>query len=189
VAKNARQSRRRFGGALEPLTCGRVTYRERERRDLVLLEDVAPTRSPLQRQRSDVSRAEALSEADTLGHVGYFAELIDEWAPDNDPSETLYRLGVSVVDALVAGVPVDPLARYFEYWLLRLQGVYEADARASTGARTFLETIRTRSPLALSDVAVSGPVLRELETVHRATIALHLEKDLKSVRVLRELRR
>ena len=24
VAKNARQSRRRFGGALEPLTCGRV---------------------------------------------------------------------------------------------------------------------------------------------------------------------
>ena len=35
VAKNARQSRRRFGGALEPLTCGRVGYLERERRDLV----------------------------------------------------------------------------------------------------------------------------------------------------------
>src|SRR3954466_11206328 len=35
VAKNARQSRRRFGGALEPLTCGRVGYVERERRDLV----------------------------------------------------------------------------------------------------------------------------------------------------------
>ena len=28
------------------------------------------------------------------------------------------------VDALAAGVPVEPLARYFEYWLLRLQGVY-----------------------------------------------------------------
>ena len=47
VAKNARQSRKRFGGALEPMTCGRVTYRERERRDLVWLQDVAPTRSPL----------------------------------------------------------------------------------------------------------------------------------------------
>ena len=35
VAKNARQSRRRFGGALEPMTCGRVQYSERERRDLV----------------------------------------------------------------------------------------------------------------------------------------------------------
>src|SRR5678816_3302541 len=37
VAKNAKQSRRRFGGGLEPMTCGRVSYFEKERRDLVLL--------------------------------------------------------------------------------------------------------------------------------------------------------
>ena len=36
VAKNARQSRKRFGGALEPMTCGRVGYMEKERRELVL---------------------------------------------------------------------------------------------------------------------------------------------------------
>ena len=47
VAKNARQSRRRFGGALEPLTCGRVGYVERERRDLVRLDYVETVRSPL----------------------------------------------------------------------------------------------------------------------------------------------
>src|SRR5207247_7740402 len=47
VAKNARQSRRRFGGALEPMTCGRVSYLERERRDLVALHYVEVTRSPL----------------------------------------------------------------------------------------------------------------------------------------------
>jgi DNA repair protein RecO (recombination protein O) len=191
VARNARQSRRRFGGALEPMTCGRVTYREREHHDLVFLYDVAPTRSPLRRS-SDARRAGALAGTDdaaALGHVGYFAELIDEWAPDNDPNETLYRLGVSVMDALAAGVPVDPLARYFEYWLLRLQGVYESDVHASAGARAFLEAARTQSPLALVEVPVSGSILRELETVHRATIALHLEKDLKSVRVLREMRR
>src|SRR6188474_1122585 len=104
VAKNARQSRRRFGGALEPMTCGRVTYRERERRDLVLLHDIAPTRSPL-----------AASDGEALGYVGYFAELIDEWAQENDPSETLFRLGASMVDALAAGIAVEPLARYFEY--------------------------------------------------------------------------
>src|SRR5690349_1849392 len=87
VAKNARQSRRRFGGALEPMTCGRVTYHERERRDLVLLHDVAPTRSPL-----------TASDGDALGYVSYFAELIDECALENDPSETMYRLGESIVD-------------------------------------------------------------------------------------------
>ena len=59
---------------------------------------------------------------DGIGHVSYFAELIDEWAQENDPNETLFRLGTSVVEALAAGVDVEPLARYFEYWLLRLQG-------------------------------------------------------------------
>ena len=179
VAKNARQSRRRFGGALEPMTCGRVTYRERERRDLVFVQEIAPVQSPLR----------APSDGDALGHVAYFAELIDEWAPDNDPNETLFRLGASVVDAVAAGIDIEPLARYFEYWLLRLQGVYEADPRASAGARVFLEAARTCSPLGLADVAVSSAVLRELETMHREKIAMHLEKDLKSARVLRELRR
>ncbi|HUR34688.1 MAG TPA: DNA repair protein RecO [Vicinamibacterales bacterium] len=180
VAKNARQSRRRFGGALEPMTSGRVTYRERERQDLVFIEQIAPTQSPL-RMPADAG--------DALSHVGYFAELIDEWAPDNDPNETLYRLGASVVDALTAGIRVEPLARYFEYWLLRLQGVYEADPRASAGARAFLDAARTCSPIGLSGVVVSTTVLRELEAAHRAKIAMHLEKDLKSARVLREMRR
>ncbi|MGC4085386.1 MAG: DNA repair protein RecO [Vicinamibacterales bacterium] len=180
VARNARQSRRRFGGALEPMTCGRVTYRERERRELVFVEDIAPTQSPLRIPST---------AGDALGHVGYFAELIDEWSPDNDPNETLYRLGASIVDALAAGIAVDPLARYFEYRLLRLQGVYEADPRASAGARAFLDAARTCSPLGLGDVAVSAAVLRELEGSHRMKIAMHLEKELKSARVLREMRR
>jgi DNA repair protein RecO len=180
VAKNARQSRRRFGGGLEPMTCGRVTYRERERHELVFVEQIAPSHSPL-RMPADAG--------DSLGHVGYFAELIDEWAPENDPNETLFRLGTSVVEAMTAGVAVEPLARYFEFWLLRLQGVYEADPRASAGARAFLDAARTCSPLGLSDVVVATTVLRELEASHRSKIAMHLEKDLKSARVLREMRR
>src|SRR6266850_4428997 len=109
VAKNARQSRRRFGGALEPLTYGRVGYVERERRDLVRLEYVEPVRSPL------------AADGESLGHIGYFAELIDEWAQESDPNEPLFRLGASVIEALAApgrNVPIEPLARYFEYWLL-----------------------------------------------------------------------
>jgi DNA repair protein RecO (recombination protein O) len=178
VAKNARQSRRRFGGALEPLTLGRVGYMERERRDLVHVQYVEPLRSPL-----------AVVDGDALGYIGYFAELIDEWAPDGDPNETLFRLGASMVDALAAGVAVEPLARYFEYWLLRLQGVYEADARLSSAARAFLSAARSSSPLAIGQVPVATGALREIEQAHRTLIAMHLEKDLKSVRVLRELRR
>jgi DNA repair protein RecO (recombination protein O) len=178
VAKNARQSRRRFGGALEPMTCGRVGYMERERRDLVSLHYVEPYRSPL-----------SAVDGDALGYVGYFAELIDEWAQEADPNEALFRLGASVVDAIVAGVSIERLARYFEYWLLRLQGVYEPDARLSDEALAFLASARNVSPYALGDLAVSVQTLGELEKAHHALIARHLEKDLKSARVLREMRR
>jgi DNA repair protein RecO (recombination protein O) len=178
VAKNARQSRRRFGGALEPLTCGRVGYFERERRELVSLSYVEQTRSPL-----------SAIDGEALGYVEYFAELIDEWAQEADPNETLFRLGASMVEAIAAGVPIDPLARYFEYWMLRLGGVYEPDPRLSDEARRFLGVTRTLSPLGLGEVPVTERALRELEASHRASIAIHLEKDLKSVRVLREMRR
>ena len=178
VAKNARQSRRRFGGALEPMTCGRGSYVERERRELVSLTYVEQTRSPL-----------SAIDGEALGYVGYFAELIDEWAQEADPNETLFRLGASIVEALAVGVPIEPLARYFEYWLLRLQGVYEPDADLTAEAKAFLASARMCSPFGLADVAVSRNVLRELEGTHRALIAMHLEKDLKSARVLREMRR
>ncbi len=178
VAKNARQSRRRFGGALEPMTTGRVAYVERERRDLVRLEYVEPGRSPL-----------SAADSEALGYAGYFAELIDEWAQDNDPNEPLFRLGASIVEAMVAGVDVDLLARYFEYWLLRLQGVYDEDRRLSAEAKAFLDTARSSSPLALAGTTVSRRVLKEIELAHRELITMHLEKDLKSVRVLREMRR
>src|SRR5215208_3971563 len=102
VAKNARQSRRRFGGGLEPMTSGRVSYVERERRDLVFLNYVEPLRSPL-----------SALDGDALGYMGYFAELIDEWAQEADPNEALFRLGASMTEAIAAGVPIEPLARYF----------------------------------------------------------------------------
>ncbi|MCC7417645.1 MAG: DNA repair protein RecO [Acidobacteria bacterium] len=177
VAKNARQSRRRFGGALESMTAGRVVYQERERRELVILHDVTVSRSPL-----------SAPDPDALGYTGYFAELLDEWAQEADPSETLYRLGASMVDALAAGVPLDPLARYFEHWLLRIQGVYDAGQPLSAGAQAFLAAARTCSPFRVGELGASARVLREIEASHRAQIAMHLEKELKSVRVLKAMR-
>src|SRR3954470_21896281 len=115
VAKGARRVRSRFMGALEPMTCAGVAYYEREQRDLVRINYAEPTRSPLSRPGSDA-----------LGYVGYFAELIDEWAPEAHADERLYRLGSSVTDAIATRVPVDALASYFEYWIRRLRGVYPA---------------------------------------------------------------
>ncbi len=178
VAKNARQSRRRFGGALEPMTYGRVAYVERERRDLVRLDYVEPISSPLSAIHDEV-----------IAYVGYFAELIDECAPEADPNEPLFRLGISILKALQAGVSIEPLARYFEYWLLRLQGVYRADPGLSKEAHAFLAAARACSPVAIAEFGAGPEVLRELEAAHRTLLTMHLEKELRSARVIKEMNR
>ena len=74
--------------------------------------------------------------------------------------------------------------------LLRLQGVYpEARGSLSESASAFLLAARSVSPQQVGDIAVPHGVLRELENVHRGLISMHLEKTLKSDRVLRDLRR
>jgi DNA repair protein RecO (recombination protein O) len=179
VAKGARRPRSRFAAALEPMTEVRLAYFEKERRELVGLNYAETVKSPL-----------SLSTQDALGYVGYFAELLDEWAQDADADDRLYRLGASMLDALSAGAPVEPLARYFEYWLLRLQGVYpEARGTLSDDAMAFLTASRSVTPRQVGSVPAPPTALRELEQVHRALITMHLEKPLKSDRVLRDLRR
>jgi DNA repair protein RecO (recombination protein O) len=214
VAKGARRARSRFLGALEPLTEARVAYFEKERRELVGLNFAEPIRSPLvvvggpamgggpqgPPRRTDEDGANPDRDrrggpsgppaADALGYVGYFAELLDEWAQEADADERLYRLGASMLSALAAGAPVEPLARYFEYWLLRLQGVYpEARGTLSVDAAAFLSASRTVAPERIGDVPARAAAIRELEQLHRGLIAMHLEKTLKSDRVLRDLRR
>ena len=179
VAKGARRPRSRFTGALEPLTEVQVAYFEKERRELVGLNYAETQRSPL-----------TLSNPEALGHVSYFAELLDEWAQEADADDRLYRLGASMLDAMATGVPIDALARYFEYWLLRLQGVYpESRGSLSEGAVAFLASARLVSPQQVGLTPTPPQVLTELENVHRSLIATHLEKTLKSDRVLRDLRR
>ena len=212
VAKGARRMRSRFIGALEPLTVATVAYVEHERRDLVRLRDVETVRSPL-----------TARDPEALRYVGYFAELLDEWALEGDPNERLYRLGASSVEALSRGIPVGQLARYFEYWLLRLQGVYpsvvtchrcsadlrdrgaliasrlgvfvcsdcgppNADLDLSPEALAFLRAAATAGLDHLAALDLSARAARELEATHHLLIATHLEKELKSVKVLRELR-
>jgi DNA repair protein RecO (recombination protein O) len=215
VAKGARRPRSRFSGALEPLTRAGVAYYERELRDLVRINYVEPQCSPLS------AVAHAVQDAAALGHAEYFAELIDEWAPEAHADERLYRLGSSVIDAFAAGAATDRLARYFEFWLLRLQGVYPqlsacpdcggpfdggavmpprehhyvcrrcavgGGTLVSVDALKFLRAAAGAAPDALDGVVLDAAPARELETAHRRLIHHHLEKELKSARVLRQLR-
>jgi recombinational DNA repair protein (RecF pathway) len=199
------------------MTEGRATYVEREHRELVRLERVEPRRTPLRA----VPGRPAGDGAQALGHAGYFAELLDERAPDGLPNARLYRLGAAVGAALGEAGSIEALARYFEYWLMRLEGVYPALDRCprcsrpslaagafvvaadrayvcgdcahggpslSAPAMRFLGTSATSTPAQIVVGAASAEALRELEQAHHLLIALHLEKEVRSARVVRELR-
>ncbi|MGB8028093.1 MAG: DNA repair protein RecO [Terracidiphilus sp.] len=132
MAKAALKSRKRFGGALEPMTLARVWFAERPRQELVRLDQLEIVRSPLSAP-VDQTRMAVLS---------FYAEVIDEALPERDPQETVFRLLASVLEQTSAvkaetGEPGVAQASssgppssgpwmaltYFSLWMTRLMGL------------------------------------------------------------------
>jgi DNA repair protein RecO (recombination protein O) len=111
AARAAKKSRRRFGGALEPLTYVKVTYEDRERQELVRLDACEVIESPL---TTEISYPRAVA----LGHV---AELLDELLPDREANDAVFRLALSVLGQLRGDEFWQPIT-YFELWMARLMG-------------------------------------------------------------------
>ncbi len=112
LAKAALRSRKRFGGALEPMTLARAWYAEKPRQELVRLDQLEVVRSPLSSPVDQV-RMTVLS---------FFAELLDQALPEHDPQETIFRLLVSVLEQTTVEQPWMPLT-YFQLWMTRLMGL------------------------------------------------------------------
>ncbi len=111
VARSAKKSKRRFGGALEPLTWVRVYYEDRERQELARIDSCEVLQSPLADQ---VSYARAVA----LAHV---AELLDELLPDREANDAIFRLALAALEQLRDDRIWMPLT-YFELWIARLVG-------------------------------------------------------------------
>jgi len=109
VAKAAKKSKRRFGGALEPLTHVTAHWEEKEKQELVRLDSCDIISSPLTTEVT-YPRVVALS---------YVAEVIDQLMPDREPSDDIFRLTLAVVNQLRSGPIWLPLT-YFDLWIVRL---------------------------------------------------------------------
>jgi len=112
VAKAAKRSKRRFGGALEPLTHVLAHWQEKEKQELVRLDSCDIIASPLVAQMT-YPRVVALS---------YVAEVIDQLLPDREPSDDIFRLTLAVIKHLETGPVWMPLT-YFDLWIVRLIGL------------------------------------------------------------------
>src|SRR5258708_22272562 len=111
VARSAKKSKRRWGGAVEPMTYVRAFYDVRERQELVRLDSCEVLESPM---ASEVTYARAVA----LGHI---AELLDELLPDREANDAIFRLTLSVLHILTGSDVWMPVT-YFDLWLTRLVG-------------------------------------------------------------------
>jgi DNA repair protein RecO (recombination protein O) len=113
VARAARRSRKRFGGALEPGTRVRADFVEKEGRDLAQIRDLEVLRSYF-----DMQRDPAVAAA-----CAFLCEVTDQFAREQEIDELFFRLLGSVLDGLQQGVDPSLAARYFELWTCRIQGL------------------------------------------------------------------
>jgi DNA repair protein RecO (recombination protein O) len=111
IAKGAKNSRRRFGGTLEPFVLVRLAYRPRSGSDLVFLE------------RCELMEAHRAFREDLDRYAAgtYVLELVDRLVLGAEPGSDVYRLLDDALRGLEAG-PVDPILRAFELHLLARSG-------------------------------------------------------------------
>jgi DNA repair protein RecO (recombination protein O) len=112
VAKGARKFGNRFGSALEPMSLVKMFYYEKEPRDLVTVSDC------------DLIDSFFDIQADLKASftVSYFAELIEEFFPARAQEDLVFRLLLSVLQAMRDRGDLGLLTRYFEAWFLQLNG-------------------------------------------------------------------
>jgi DNA repair protein RecO (recombination protein O) len=110
VARHAMRSRRRFGGALEPMTHVRATWAERPKQELVRLDAFEIVSSPMT-AKVDYARVAAIE---------LIAEVLDE-LPEGAVEDAVFRLALAVLAELQVGRIWMPVT-YFCLWMNRLMG-------------------------------------------------------------------
>ncbi len=114
VARGAKRRFSRFAGELQPLAKVKVTWFEKEGRDLGRITQVELERSAGKLQQ----------DLDGLLLGSYLVDHLLEFVQDNEPGDLYFRLLDSTLQALLDGTAPDLAARYFEAWVLRLAGIF-----------------------------------------------------------------
>ena len=115
VAKRARRPKSAFGAGLERLSEVKISYFQRENRELVNLDSCDLMHSQFK----------LLSDYYAAVSLDYFAEISEQLLPDAEPSEKYFRLLQTVLQHMRAAESgsVWRAATYFSIWAVRLAGI------------------------------------------------------------------
>jgi DNA repair protein RecO (recombination protein O) len=185
-AYGARGIKSRFGASLEPLAKVRIGYAEREAEEAVRIESIELIRSLFPAQQELVRSVAAT----------YIAEMVDTFAPANDPAELIYRLLDRASEAMLDTKSPIAIVAYVEVWMLRLGGIFpstricmqcggeiDRPLRFDTKLQGFVcDNCATRDAF-----IVSNDVAAELDAIARLPVAEFAQREI-AVDVLFEVR-
>ena len=125
VAKGCRKLKNRFGAALEPFTLVNLTYYEKEHQELVSFRQVEILKS----------RFNLSANASILIGFSYMGDLLIDFSPPHQANDNLFRMALACFEA-ASETPddLDAVLRYFEVWLLKLEG-FLPDMRNCAGCQ------------------------------------------------------
>jgi DNA repair protein RecO (recombination protein O) len=128
VAKGCRKLRNRFGASLEPFTLIDLTYYQKENQELVSFRQTEIVRSHFNLS----------SDATILTGLAYIGDLLIEFSPPHQVNDTLFRMTIACLEA-IASDPQDlqTILRYFEVWLLKIEGFLPDLRRCAECHRAF----------------------------------------------------
>jgi len=158
IAKGAKNSRRRFGGTLEPFLHLRTVFRHRPAAELVFLlrcELLGALRSFTQ-------------DLDRFAAGSYLLELTDRMVLGRESGREVYRLVHDALVLLDAGTPPAPLLRSFELHLLAASGYAPAldrcrgCGRSANGGATLYLVVERGGLVCRACLAV-GEVIRPVD--------------------------
>ena len=149
VAKGCRKLRNRFGASLEPFTHVHLTYYEKENRELVSIRQTEILKSYFSLS----------SDPATVTGLAYLGDLLIEFSPPHQINDLLFRMAVACF-AAIGSSPQDlqSVLRYFEVWLLKIEGFMPDLRTCSECNRTFQieESIFMAQDLGLLCYSCSG---------------------------------
>jgi len=130
VAKGCRKLKSKYGASLEPFTLAKITYFQKENQELVAL-----SQTEILKSHFDLS-----GQAETLAGLAYMGDLVVEFSPPYEPNEKLFRMVKACLDAICQSqADLQLVLRYFEVWLLKLEGYLPDLRRCGECQRAFDE--------------------------------------------------
>ena len=176
VARRARRPKGGFGASLERLSQVRLSYFQRENRELVTLDNCELIRSQFGLQSN--------YEAGVV--LDFMAEVSEQLLPDAEASERFYRLIAAVVDHIHSTGEIWTAALYFSIWAVRLSG-FLPDLKVSQDSRALAREILTTPIGELSSREWSKATAADLRRFLVRQIEEHVERRLLSVPLLEAL--